>query len=111
MANPLFDESGYYIGPDFPEDCVQECSEPGRAADVYVSRWVETLQFAVPRALAVAYLKGFGAWPETVQEALEQGDDPAEALEARSDRELASIVLWLACGDIREQGEWLGVVD
>ena len=44
---------------------------------------------------AIRYLREYGAW---------------ENLETDTDRELAERVLWLACCDIREQGEWFGLI-
>ena len=49
------------------------------------------------RARVIRYLREFGAWT-------------AEELAAKTDEELAEVVLWSACCDLRESGEWLGLV-
>jgi hypothetical protein len=54
------------------------------------------LEFQVPRERAIAYIREFGAWT-------------AEELAAKSDDDLAEVVLWLACCQIRETGEWWGL--
>jgi hypothetical protein len=55
------------------------------------------LNFTVPRQKAIDYLKEYGAWE-------------VEEMNEWTDEELAEKVLWIACGDISEQGEWLGLV-
>ena len=90
----LFDQYGNFQGV-IPGTCVADCSGPGRA-DGPVEYWQRELDFQVPRAKAISYLQEFGAW--TVEE-----------LEGRDDIDLAQIVLWIACGDIRENGEWYGL--
>jgi hypothetical protein len=62
-----------------------------------VAYWRARLDFTVPRDTAIAYLRDFCAWT-------------AEELAAKTDDELAEVVLWSACSDIRESGEWFGLV-
>jgi hypothetical protein len=90
-----FDSHGYLLGT-LPEDCVSDCSHAG-ACEADVRYWRGRLDFSVPRERAIGYLREFGAWT-------------AEELADRTDEELAEIVLWVACGDLRESGEWLGLV-
>lgn len=73
---------------DLPRECIMDCSGPG-SADAAVDHWVSSLNFAVPRADALRGLREYGAWP-------------ADELAAMSDRKLAEITLWLACGNFRE---------
>jgi hypothetical protein len=73
---------------DFPPNCIQDCSHPGPCDDD-VRVWRNTLEFTVPREQAINGLLGYGAWTR-------------EELEAKSDKQLAEIVLWLACGDFSD---------
>jgi hypothetical protein len=73
---------------DFPEDCIGGCSHPG-PCDADVEFWREHLSFSVPRNIAIKGLRGYGAWTR-------------EELEAKTDEQLANIVLWLACGDFSD---------
>jgi len=66
----------------------------GRDAAEYAEYWCKKLNFTVPRDLAERYLQSFGAW-----------DDLSEA----NDETLAQRVLWMACGDIEENGYWHGL--
>jgi hypothetical protein len=90
-----FDYHGYLLGV-LPEDCIADCSHSG-ACDADVTYWRNRLDFEVPREKAIGYLREFGAWT-------------AEELEAKTTDELAEVVLWSACCDIRESGQWLGMV-
>ena len=92
--NKLFDQYGNFNGK-IPAECVEECTTPGQDASEAVEAWIERLDFRVPREQAIKYLKDFGAW-----------DDLAEA----SNATLAERCLWVACSDIKENGEWLGLV-
>jgi hypothetical protein len=93
MESKLFDSYGWFIGT-LPEDCVSDCSAAG---DVFAAAeyWRKEIDFQVPRELAARYLEAFGAW-----------DD----LDTVEDETLARRVLWIACGDMKEQGEWLGLI-
>ena len=93
MNGNLFDSYGWFTGT-LPADCVVDCSQPG-PVDEAVEYWRGKLSFDVPRPLAVRYLKEFGAW-----------DD----LETAEPESLARRCLWIACGDIRENGEWFGLI-
>ena len=87
-----FDDSGNLIN-EIPKQCIEDCSGPGQK-DYLVSNWVNKLGFEVPREKAISYLKEYGAW-----------DD----LENDTDKVLAERVLWLACGDYYESGEYFGL--
>jgi hypothetical protein len=90
-----FDSQGLLLGV-LPAECVADCSHAG-ACDADVASWRARLEFTVPRGQAIAYLREFGAWT------------PAD-LAGRTDDELAELVLWSACCEIRESGEWFGLV-
>jgi hypothetical protein len=85
-----------YITIDqLPAECITACTGGGRDAAPYAREWRERLGLTVDRAKTIACLRGYGAW------------DDAE-LNAKSDDELAEIVLWLACGSF---AEWDGTDD
>lgn len=88
-----FDENGWLVG-QIPKQCIRDCSQAG-AVDDAVARWVEQLDFDCPEPQAAKWLREFGAW-----DAEELADH-----EANNRR-----VLWIACCDIKEQGEWLGLI-
>lgn len=91
----LFNEYGHYTGPAFPADCIADCSHSGECSSD-IEYWAEELGFEVPRAQAVKWLREFGAWSQ-------------EELSEKTDTELAELVLWLACCDLKESGEWFGL--
>ncbi len=84
---------GHLASGSFPADCIESCSASGRVDDA-VEYWVSKLEFSPPRDLMESYLKEYGAW-----------DD----LQTADDDTLAQRVLWTACCDIKEQGEWMGL--
>lgn len=90
-----FDDLGVFVG-ELPQECILQCSAPG-PCDAAVTKWREALEFSVPREKAIAYIRETGGWP-------------AEELVLMKDKTLADIVLWIACGDMREFGEWIGLV-
>jgi hypothetical protein len=95
MTKPTwFNSHGYLLGT-LPADCIADCAHAGPCDDD-VRHWREQLEFQVPRERAIAYIREFGAWT-------------AEELAAKSDDDLAEVVLWLACCQIRETGEWCGL--
>lgn len=96
-AGPItFTPEGWISSGQFPAECIEACSHSG---DCYedVRYWVARLKFEVPRERAIDYLREFGAWE-------------VEEMTAWDDARLACTVLWVACGDIAETGEWLGLV-
>lgn len=89
---------GWLASGSFPAECIAGCSHSGQC-DAAVEYWRKKLGFSESigpvRKLAERYLKEFGAW-----------DDLADVdIDTLADR-----VLWTATNDIREQGEWLGLV-
>lgn len=87
------DDNGYYTG-GIPDEALKECSAQG-SVDPGVEYWRTTLGFTVPRDLAIRYLREFGAWDD-----LDTVDQ--ETLDRR--------VLWMACCDLKESGDWMGAV-
>lgn len=94
-VRPWFDAHGWLIRR-IPRECWRDCSAPGPADDS-VAYWRERLHFSVPRELAIAWLREFGAWD-------------ADELNESSDNELADRVLWLASCDLRERRAWHGLI-
>ena len=93
-AAPItFNEYGHLSSGYFPADCIADCSASG-AVDESVEYWVTKLSFDFDSALGVRYLKEFGAW---------------SADELQDHEQNRRRVLWTACCDIKEQGEWLGL--
>ena len=88
-----FDDNGWMNGT-IPEECVADCSASG-AVDEAVEYWVKKLGFDVPEPKAAEWLREYGAW-----DAEELADHEANARR----------VLWLACGDVKEKGEWMGLI-
>lgn len=89
---------GWLASGQFPADCIRDCSAGGRV-DASVECWRLELKFAEAlepvRPLVERYLKEFGAWDDLTTADMDT---------------LADRVLWSACCDIREQGEWGGLV-
>lgn len=100
METKWFNEYGRFLG-EFPEECVSDCSASG-SVDASVAYWLKKLNFEVPREKTIKWLSEFGAWPEVT-------DEYDKGLNDMTNTELASKVLWLACCDIKEQGEWFGI--
>lgn len=94
--NHLFNEYGYYTGEQFPTECIHDCSHG--QVDSAVKYWRVKLEFTVPEDLTKRYLRSTGGW------------SAEELADFDSDR-LAETVLWLACCDIRESGEWFGLCE
>lgn len=89
---------GWLNAGQFPAECIEACSASG-SVDESVDIWVLRLDLVKAlepvRALAERYLKEFGAW------------DDLSTCELST---IAQRVLWVACCDIREEGEWPGLV-
>lgn len=97
----MFDAYGNFTG-ELPAECIRDCSESG-AVDDAVTDWRKSLEFTVPRMQAIRYLRAFGAWPV-------ETDEYDTGLVDMTDDALADKVLWIACCEIRETGEWFGLV-
>jgi hypothetical protein len=89
-----FDDYGNLI-KDIPQEIISECSHQG---DCYFDckKWIKEIDFNVPRQLSIDWLREFGAW--TIEE-----------LNSLDDMEIAIQVLWIACSDLKENGEWFGL--
>jgi hypothetical protein len=89
---------GWIASGSFPADCIAACSASG-SVDSSVEYWRDRLNLVAAlepvRTLVERYLREFGAW-----------DD----LQTADMETLANRILWTACCDIREQGEWPGLV-
>jgi hypothetical protein len=94
----MFNEFGHYTGPRIPDDCVIECTAAGQPADDAVEHWARVLDFEVPRVAAINYLA-------------RTGSATREELASRSDEYLAEFVLWIACCNMLENGDWLGLCE
>lgn len=93
-----------YLQRRIPKQCWQDCSTPGQDASESVEFWRNKLGFTVPREMAINWLASTGAWPcET--------DEYDLGLEDMTDDSLATNVLWLACCNMRENGEWIGMTN
>lgn len=78
---------------DFPDECIRDCSMPGRDATPYVEAWLSRIGLALDPDEARAALREYGAWNDA-----ELADDAANR--AR--------ILWCACCDFGQEGseEW-----
>jgi len=94
-AKEWFDSHGWLL-KKIPKECVKDCSGQGKV-DEAVEYWVKKLNFHAPKEKAIEYLKEFGAWDK-------------EELTNMSQEDIDQKVLWIACGDIKENGDWLGMV-
>ena len=92
---PWFDREGN-LQRKIPEECVKDCTHMG-PCDADVKYWREKLNFEVPRQLAILYIKDIGAYEE-------------EETEEMTHEELAEYILWCVCFDIKEHGEFFGLV-
>ena len=92
----LFNEYGHFLG-EIPSDCVQSCSHQGECF-FDVEHWQRKINFDVPRDKAIVYLRSTGGWAQ-------------DELDSMTDTQLAQKVLWIACCDIKESGEWFGLTN
>lgn len=92
-----FNSYGHLDSGQFPAECISDCSASG-LVDGAVEYWRKELGLVAAlepkRALVESYLGEFGAWDDLADVDIEV---------------LANRVLWTACCDIAEQGEWLGL--
>ena len=86
-----FNDGLYELAKPLPAECIIACSGSGKKDDE-VAYWVGELGFDenFPRERAIKYLKEFGAWSE-------------DELKAKTDTELAQIVLWVFCGNLYDE--------
>ena len=85
-----FDERGELVKP-LPGQCIEDCSGSGPVDD-QVAYWVDKLGFDIdmPRDKAIKFLSEYGAWE-------------SDELEDMDIIELAEKVLWIFCGNIKEE--------
>lgn len=89
-----FNEYGHFHG-FIPLQAVSDCSHAGDcSADV--EYWQSKLGFNAPRERAINWLAESGGWTR-------------DELADMADVELSQKVLWMACGDLKEHGEWYGL--
>ena len=94
-AGNWFDSDGWLL-KSIPMGCIYDLSGSGQKDD-QAEYWVEELGFddKFPRNKAIDWLREFGAWE-------------VEELEQKSDTELAQIVLWEFCNELKEQANEQG---
>lgn len=85
-----FNERGELMKP-LPGQCIEDCSGSGRVDD-QVAYWVDKLGFDIdmPRDKAIEFLSEYGAWE-------------SDEIEDMDIIELAEKVLWIFCGNIKEE--------
>lgn len=91
----IFNEYGHFLG-EIPAEAVADCTAQGDCSEA-CAYWQRKLGFEVPRDKAIDFLAEFGAWPRV-------SDKYDTGLVDMSDTDLAIKVLWVACGDIKENG-------
>ena len=82
---------GEFISYDsIPKECIDELSSPG-PHDADAGRWCDRLEFDIgfPTDLGRKYMVATGGWPRWVAK-------------TTSDRDVAKIILWLACCQLSE---------
>lgn len=84
-----FDSHGELLKP-LPGECIKDCARGGRVDDD-VAYWVNALKFdlGLPRERAINFLSEYGAWE-------------LDELDGMDDFNLAEKVLWILCGNIKE---------
>ncbi len=91
-------KSGWLASGRFPQECIDDCGASGQA-DEAVEYWRKELKFVEAlepvESLARDYLREYGAWDDLDEADLET---------------IANRILWMACGEMHEQGEWFGLV-
>lgn len=97
---PWFDLKYGWLQRKIPKQCVQDCARQGDCVDP-CEDWVKRLpgfedSIAAVRERAEKWIQEYGAWER-------------EEIKAFSDFDLAVRVLWIATGDIKENGEWFGL--
>ena len=98
-VNGWFDSYGNLV-KDLPEECIKDCTVPGRDAYESCKYWVNELGFAngLDIPLAKGYLKRTGGWE----------DDEIASL---NDEETAIKILWILANDAKEGLDALSIGD
>lgn len=83
-------EYGEFLG-QLPMDCIMDCSHSGKC-DSEVEYWTDQLAFAdgLPLDKAIEFISEYGAWDR-------------EELSQKSPEEIAQIVLWIFCGNLKDE--------
>lgn len=83
-------EYGEFLG-QLPMDCIMDCSHSGKC-DSEVEYWTDQLAFAdgLPIDKAIEFISEYGAWDR-------------EELSQKSPEEIAQIVLWIFCGNLKDE--------
>ena len=99
VENGWFDSYGNMI-KDLPEECIKDCTVPGRDAYESCKYWVNELDFTngLDIPLAKGYLKWTGGWD----------DDEIASL---NDEETAIKILWILANDAKEGLDILSIGD
>lgn len=92
-----FNSCGYLVAGSIPRKCIADCSASGDVSSS-VAYWRDRLSLVSAlsghRTKVERYLSEFGAWDDLTDTTMET---------------LADRVLWSACCDIAENGEWYGI--
>lgn len=83
-------EYGEFLG-QLPMECIMDCSHSGKC-DSEVEYWTDQLAFAdgLPIDKAIEFIAEYGAWDR-------------EELSQKSPEEIAQIVLWIFCGNLKDE--------
>ena len=83
-------EYGEFLG-QLPMECIVDCSHSGKC-DSDVEYWTDQLAFAdgLPLDKAIEFIAEYGAWDR-------------EELSQKSPEEIAQIVLWIFCGNLKDE--------
>lgn len=89
-----FDEFGQ-LTRDLPQECIDACTHRG-SCDDDVAFWVEELEFdkGLPIEMAKRWLRSTGGWTK-------------EELDEETDKDIAEKVLWVICGNIKEEPDYI----
>jgi hypothetical protein len=92
----FFDDRGNWTGK-LPKQCIMDCSHAGDCSND-ADYWVQQLDFTAPLDIAKKYLLSTGGWDQV-------------DLDNMQPDQVNRIVLWLACNDIKESGEFYGLTE
>lgn len=95
MENKFFYKNGQYKSGSIPNHIIEDCSASGQVADIVHWAAIE-IEFDCDMEQAKNYLRDFGAWSDA------ELSDHQENIER---------VLWLACCELGESGDWLGLIN
>jgi hypothetical protein len=93
--NVFFDKDGLFIGK-IPEECVEACAT-NKPNHRVLREWVERLNFSFPRKMAESFLES------------QSGFADAKHLADEDEVEVAKMLLYVVCRDIKEGGRFEGL--